>query len=176
MFTIGARLRASASARKVETALFTAPRRWAPSAAPRRVERPPVKALKAALGVRGQVNSPPPTTGTPSVRSSSPGPTNRYTSVITALLALRKEKLSRNLDLVELSKVLTDALPPINEHGLARWPRLRRLDRREEELRKLEAGVAPSRCWPDAHTRLCPGGRGRRGPRGPRGGVTDATR
>ena len=63
--------------------------------------------------------------------------------MITALLALRKEKLSQNLDLVKLSEVLTDALPPIDEHELAAVAEgFERLDRRKEELRKLEAEVA----------------------------------
>ena len=68
---------------------------------------------------------------------------DRYASVITALLALRKEKLSQNLDLAKLSEVLTDALPPIDEHELAAVAEgFERLDRRKDELRKLEAEVA----------------------------------
>ena len=63
--------------------------------------------------------------------------------MITALLALRKEKLSQNLDLAKLSEVLTDALPPIDEHELAVVAEgFERLDRRRDELSALEAEVA----------------------------------
>jgi uncharacterized protein (TIGR02680 family) len=68
---------------------------------------------------------------------------DRYVSVIGALRALRKEKLSQNLDLDKLSKVLSDALPPIDEHDIAAVAEgFERLDRRKEELTALESDLA----------------------------------
>jgi uncharacterized protein (TIGR02680 family) len=64
---------------------------------------------------------------------------DRYASVIGALLALRKEKLSQNLDLDKLSDVLSEALPPIDEHDIAAVAEgFERLDRRRAELEALE--------------------------------------
>ena len=146
VFTVGARLRASASARKVETTLFTTTQAVGTELHLLDESREPLsgKALKAALGERGQVNSTAADHRNAIREVLFPGfSEDRYASVITALLALRKEKLSQNLDLVKLSEVLTDALPPIDEHELAAVAEgFERLDRRKEELRKLEAEVA----------------------------------
>ena len=102
------------------------------------------KALKAAIGDRGQVNSTAADHRNAIRDRLFPGfSEDRYASVITALLALRKEKLSQNLDLAKLSEVLTDALPPIDEHELAVVAEgFERLDRRRDELSALEAEVA----------------------------------
>ena len=105
---------------------------------------------------------------------------DRYDSVITALLALRKEKLSQNLDLAKLSEVLSDALPPLDEHDLAAVAEgFERLDRRRGRARPARGGgdrghgarrppasLRPRSCWPGRRRR--PGGRdppGRRHPR-----------
>lgn len=59
--------------------------------------------------------------------------------MIGALLALRKEKLSQNLDLDKLSQVLSDALPPIDDHDVTVVAEgFERLDRRRDELASLE--------------------------------------
>ena len=71
---------------------------------------------------------------------------DRYESVITALLALRKEKLSQNLDLDKLSVVLSEALPPLDDHDVAAVAEgFERLDRRKAELLALERDVAEVR-------------------------------
>lgn len=64
---------------------------------------------------------------------------DRYAALITALLALRKEKLSQNLDLDKLSVVLSEALPPLDERDLTTVAEgFERLDRRRGELVVLE--------------------------------------
>jgi uncharacterized protein (TIGR02680 family) len=146
VFTVGARLRASASARKVETTLFTTTQAVGTELHLLDESREPLsgKALKAVLGDRGQVSSTAADHRNAIREVLFPGfSEDRYASVITALLALRKEKLSQNLDLAKLSEVLTDALPPIDEHELAAVAEgFERLDRRKDELVKLEAEVA----------------------------------
>ena len=146
VFTVGARLRASASARKVETTLFTTTQAVGTDLQLLDESREPLsgKALKAAFGDRGQVNSTAADHRNAIRDQLFPGfSEDRYASVITALLALRKEKLSQNLDLAKLSEVLTDALPPIDEHELAVVAEgFERLDRRRDELSALEAEVA----------------------------------
>jgi hypothetical protein len=67
----------------------------------------------------------------------------RYASVIGALLALRKEKLSEKLDPDKLSGVLSEALPPLDDHDVAAVAEgFERLDRRRAELALLESDVA----------------------------------
>jgi uncharacterized protein (TIGR02680 family) len=145
VFTVGARLRASASARKVETTLFTTSQAVGVDLHLLDASREPLsgKALGAAIGDRGQVSSTAAEHRNAIRARLFPGfSEDRYASVITALLALRKEKLSQNLDLSKLSEVLTDALPPIDEHELAVVAEgFERLDRRRDELTKLEAEV-----------------------------------
>jgi uncharacterized protein (TIGR02680 family) len=146
VFTVGARLRASASARKVETTLFTTTQAVGTELHLLDESREPLssKMLKVAIGDRGQVNSTAADHRNAIRDRLFPGfSEDRYASVITALLALRKEKLSQNLDLAKLSEVLTDALPPIDEHELAVVAEgFERLDRRKGELLHLEAEVA----------------------------------
>lgn len=146
VFTVGARLRASASARKVETTLFTTSQAVGTELHLLDQSREPLsgKMLKAAIGDRGQVHATAADHRNAIREHLFPGfSEDRYASVITALLALRKEKLSQNLDLVKLSEILTDALPPIDEHELAVVAEgFERLDRRRDELSALEAEVA----------------------------------
>ncbi len=143
VFTIGARLRASAASRKVDAAFFTSSLAVGTDLHLLDHERVPLsrKALAAALGDRGQVHG-----SAAEYRSAIraclfPGfSADRYASVITALLALRKEKLSQNLDLAKLSDTLTESLPPIDEADLATVAEgFERLDRRRDELTSLEA-------------------------------------
>ncbi len=99
------------------------------------------KGLSEAIGSNGRVHS----SGEEhraAVRSTLfPGfGADQYASLITALLALRKEKLSQNLDLLKLSEILSEALPPVDEHDLAVVAEgFERLDRRKAELQALEA-------------------------------------
>ena len=142
VFTVGARLRASSSARKVEPTFFTTSQVVGTDLHLLDATREPLsgKALKLAIGDRGQVHASAVDHRNAIRDCLFPGfSDDRYASVITALLALRKEKLSQNLDLGKLSEVLTDALPPIDEHELAAVAEgFERLDRRRDELAALE--------------------------------------
>ena len=85
---------------------------------------------------------------------------DRYESVITALLALRKEKLSQNLDLDKLSDILSEALPLLDEHDLAMVAEgFERLDRRRAELTALEAELTEvcGPCFAPVSAQLCTG-------------------
>lgn len=140
-FTIGARLRASQSTRKVDVDYFTTTQVVGEDLHLLDERRVPLalKTLKEAVGERGRVH------GTAdeyrnAVRETlyeGFGP-DRYASVVTALLALRKEKLSQNLDLDKLSDVMSEALPPIDEHDIAAVAEgFERLDRRRDQLESL---------------------------------------
>ena len=146
VFTVGARLRASSATRKVETTFFTTSQKVGTDLYLIDELREPLsgKALKLALGDHGQVHGSAVDHRNAIRERLFPGfSEDRYSSVITALLALRKEKLSDNLDLAKLSGVLTEALPPIDEHELAAVAEgFERLDRRKDELRKLEMELA----------------------------------
>ncbi|MDQ2724047.1 MAG: TIGR02680 family protein [Actinomycetota bacterium] len=149
VFTIGARLRASATSRSVDPAYFTTSQVVGEDLRLLDPARVPLsrKELAEALGEHGQVH------GSAEEHRSAvrerlfPGfSPDRFASVITALLALRKEKLSQNLDLAKLSDVLTDALPPIDERDLAVVAEgFERLDRRRDELARLEQDLVAVR-------------------------------
>lgn len=120
-FTIGVRLRTSTATRKVDTSYFTTSQRIGTELHLLNRDRVPLSRLdlEAAIGDRGRVHR----TGQEhrdAVREVLfPGfGRDRYASVVTALLALRKEKLSQNLDLAKLSEVLSDALAPLDEQDL----------------------------------------------------------
>lgn len=144
-FTIGARLRASRSTRRVDVDYFTADARVGHDFHLLDERRVPLslKALKESLADRGQVHG-----SAEEYRNAVRttlyegfGP-DRYASVVTALLALRKEKLSQNLDLDKLSEVMSEALPPLDEHDIAAVAEgFERLDRRREQLEVLAADV-----------------------------------
>jgi len=146
VFTVGARLRASSATRKVEATFFTTSQIVGTDLHLIDEWREPLsgKALKLAIGDHGQVHGSAVDHRNAIREHLFPGfSEDRYTSVITALLALRKEKLSDNLDLAKLSGVLTEALPPIDEHELAAVAEgFERLDRRKDELRKLGEELA----------------------------------
>ena len=144
-FTAGARLRTSSATRKVDTTYFTTSQRVGTELHLLNHDRVPLSRLdlEATIGDRGRVHR----TGQEhrdAVREALfPGfSRDRYASVVTALLALRKEKLSQNLDLAKLSEVLSEALAPLDEQDLAAVAEgFERLDRRRAELERLDREV-----------------------------------
>ncbi|MDQ1414404.1 MAG: hypothetical protein QOF81_17 [Acidimicrobiaceae bacterium] len=141
-FTVGARIRASQGTGRADVDLFTTTLAVGRDLHLLDDHRTPLsrKALVEAIGDSGRVQ-PSAEEHRAAVREVLfPGfSADRYTSVIGALLALRKEKLSQNLDLDKLSDVLSEALPPIDEHDIAAVAEgFERLDRRRAELTALE--------------------------------------
>lgn len=144
-FTLGARMRASQSTRKVDVDYFTTTQVVGENLHLLDEQRVPLslKTLKEALGDRGRVH------GTAEDHRNAVRETlyegfgpDRYASVVTALLALRKEKLSQNLDLDKLSDVMSEALPPIDEHDIAAVAEgFERLDRRRDQLDSLRTDL-----------------------------------
>ena len=142
-FTVGVRLSASASTRKVDHDFFTTSLVVGRDLHLLDEQRTPLsrRALVDALGDRGRVH------GSADEHRAAVREVlyagfsaDRHGSVIGALLALRKEKVSQNLDLTKLSGVLSDALPPLDDHDLATVAEgFERLDRRRAELQGLEA-------------------------------------
>ncbi len=149
VFTAGVRLRASASTRRVDTDFFTTTLAVGIDLNLLDEQREPLtrKVLAAAVATTGRVHTTREEHRAAVRAVLFPGfSADRYDSVITALLALRKEKLSQNLDLAKLSEVLTEALPAIDEHELASVAEgFERLDRRRAELTALEAEVGEVR-------------------------------
>lgn len=145
-FTVGARIRASQATARAEVDFFTTNLAVGAGLDLLDETRTPLsrKSLAEAIGDNGRVHD-----SAESHRSAIrevlfPGFTaDRYDSVITALLALRKEKLSQNLDLDKLSVVLSEALPPLDDHDVAAVAEgFERLDRRKAELASLARDVA----------------------------------
>jgi uncharacterized protein (TIGR02680 family) len=145
-FTVGARIRASQATARAEVDFFTTS-----LAVGRGLDlldeiRSPLsrKSLGEAIGDTGRVHDSAEQHRSAIREVLFPGFTpDRYDSVITALLALRKEKLSQNLDLDKLSLVLSEALPPLDDHDVAAVAEgFERLDRRKAELAALERDVA----------------------------------
>lgn len=144
-FTIGARLRASQSTRRVDVDYFTTKSRVGDGLELLDDQRVPLslKALKDALVESGRVY------GTTDEYRTAVRETlyegfsaDRYASVITALLALRKEKLSQNLDLDKLSDVMSESLPPLDDHDITAVAEgFERLDRRREQLDALRSDL-----------------------------------
>ncbi len=149
VFTLGVRMRASSSTRKVDLDFFTTSLAVGTDFSLLDEQRSPLsrKALVEALGDWGRVHSSADEHRAAVREALFPGfGPDRYASVITALLALRKEKLSQNLDLAKLSEVLSEALPPLDEHDLAVVAEgFERLDRRRDELAALDAELAEVR-------------------------------
>lgn len=141
VFTVGARMRASQQTNKVDVDLFTTTLTVGRDLHLLDETRTPLskKALEEAIGGTGRVHRSPDEHRAAVRDVLFPGfSDDRYRSVIGALLALRKEKLSQNLDLEKLSDVLSEALPPIDEHDLAAVAEgFERLDRRKAELESL---------------------------------------
>lgn len=144
-FTVGARIRAAQSTGRADVDYFTTSQRIGLDLHLLDEARSPLsrKALVEAIGLAGRVyDSAEEHRG--AVRETLfPGfSADRYDSVIGALLALRKEKLSQDLDLVKLSEVLSEALPPLDDHDIAAVAEgFERLDRRKAELASLESDL-----------------------------------
>lgn len=145
-FTVGARIRASLATSKSDIDLFTTTRAIGRDLELLDSTRTPLsrKALVEAIGDTGRVHESAEQHRAAVREVLFPGfSADRYDSVISALLALRKEKLSQNLDLDKLSAVLSDALPPLDDHDIAAVAEgFERLDRRKAELAALERDVA----------------------------------
>ncbi len=143
VFTVGARMRASAATRRYDLDFFTTSQRVGGDLQLLDEHRVPLsrKALVEAVGDHGRVHASAEEHRAAIRETLFPGfGPERYASVITALLALRREKLSQNLDLDKLSDVLSEALPPLDEHDLTVVAEgFERLDRRKAELAALEA-------------------------------------
>lgn len=145
--TIGVRLRASASTRQVDKAWFVTPQRIGHDLHLLDDDRVPLAA--AALGEALAAGGGHLYDDTSSYRERVrerlfPGTTaQQYDAVITALLALRQEKLSQNLDLDRLSATLTSALPPLDARDIADAAEgFRQLDQRRDNLVQLEDDLA----------------------------------
>ncbi len=145
-FTIGARIRASQATAKADVDFFTTTLAVGRGLDLLDETRTPLarKSLAEAIGDTGRVHDSAEQHRNAIRAVLFPGFTpDRYDSVITALLALRKEKLSQNLDLDKLSVVLSEALPPLDDHDVAAVAEgFERLDRRKAELAALERDVA----------------------------------
>ncbi|HEX3540848.1 MAG TPA: TIGR02680 family protein, partial [Acidimicrobiales bacterium] len=146
VFTVGVRLRASDATRKTDLDFFTTSRAVGVDLHLLDERRVPLsrKALIEQLGDQGRVHNSADEhrAAVREVLFPDFGP-DRYSSVVTALLALRKEKLSQNLDLQKLSDVLSEALPAIDDHDVAVVAEgFERLDRRKSELLALEAELS----------------------------------
>ncbi len=141
VFTVGARIRAKESTRKTDLNFFTTSQSVGSELQLIDESRVPLsrKDLAAAIGDRGRVHDSAEEHRAAVREVLFPGfSSDRYASVVTALLALRKEKLSQNLDLDKLSEVLSEALPSLDDHDLAAVAEgFERLDRRRSELGAL---------------------------------------
>lgn len=142
VFTAGTRLRASQSSGKVDVDLFTTSLAVGRDLHLLDESRTPLsrRALVEAIGDTGRVHGSADEHRAAVREVLFPGfSADRYASVLTALLALRKEKLSQNLDLDKLSDVLSEALPPLDDQDIATVAEgFERLDRRRGELAALE--------------------------------------
>jgi len=149
VFTVGARIRATQATRKADVDYFTTTLGVGRDLQLLDSNRAPLsrRALVEAIGETGRVHTSGEEHRTAVREMLFPGfSADRYSSVIGALLALRKEKLSQHLDLDKLSTVLSEALPPIDEHDIAAVAEgFERLDRRRAELAALEAEVGEVR-------------------------------
>lgn len=149
VFTVGARLRASRGTGKVDVDLFTTTQAVGHDLHLLDGTRTPLSraALNEAIGEHGGVHASADEHRGAVRATLFPGfGAQRYASVIGALLALRKEKLSQNLDLAKLSDVLSDALPPLDDADIAAVAEgFERLDRRRAELTALDRDVGEVR-------------------------------
>jgi len=149
VFTVGARIRASQATGKADVDLFTTTLAVGRGLHLLDGTRTPLsrKALVDAIGTTGRVHASADEHRAAVREVLFPGfSADRYASVIGALLALRKEKLSQNLDLDKLSAVLSEALPPLDEQDIAAVAEgFERLDRRRAELAALERDSAEVR-------------------------------
>jgi len=149
IFTAGARIRGSRATNKTDIDLFSTTQAVGRDLHLLDGSRAPLSraALVEALGERGRVHGSADEHRAAVREALYPGfGAERYASVITALLALRREKLSDRLDPDKLSDVLSDALPPLDDHDIAAVAEgFERLDRRRSELIALERDVEQMR-------------------------------
>ncbi|MGW6445420.1 TIGR02680 family protein [Lentzea sp. NPDC055074] len=143
-FTCGARLQATTNTSNVSATYFTTSQRIGDLALVNEAGRPLTTTdLAASIGDHGVVHTSPAdyrhmvrTTLFPGVSEQ------RYDSLITALLQLRTPKLSERLDPSVLSSLLSKALPPLDQSDLTEIAEgFERLDRRREELRRLDEEI-----------------------------------
>jgi uncharacterized protein (TIGR02680 family) len=144
-FTCGARLQASVHTTTVHPDFFTTELRVGRELSLVNDAQQPLttSALTAAIGAAGTVH---PTADAyrAAVRSALFPELDgqRYDALITALLQLRTPKLSERLDPGLLSCLLSKALPPLDQAEIAELAEgFERLDRRREEVRRLEDEV-----------------------------------
>ena len=137
-FTLGVRLRASHATHKAEPVFFTTSQRVGDTLHLLDEHRTPLgrRQLIGAIGDAGRVHDSGGEHRAAVRRTLFRGISEeRYDALIVALLALRKEKLSQNLDLTKMSDTLAQALPPLEEQDLAAVAEgFERLDRRRAEL------------------------------------------
>ena len=148
-FTIGVRLRASSATRKVDYAWFTTTRAVGRDLELFDEHRIPLSkaGLDEALAGTGTVHS-----GADDYRRTVrttlfPGCDERqYDAAITTLLALRREKISQDLNPEKLSNVLGASLPPLDEYDIAEVAEgFEKLERRKDDLERLEADLGQVR-------------------------------
>ncbi len=141
-FTIGVRLRGSTASAKATTDWFTTSLRVGRDLTLLDENRSALskKQLSEAIGERGTLYA-----SAEDYRAAVrlhlfPGyGEKQYDAVITALLALRREKLSQDLTPPRLSEILTASLPSVDEHDIAEIAEgFEKLDRRRDEIAALE--------------------------------------
>jgi len=149
VFTVGARIRGSRATNKTDVELFTTTLAVGRDLHLLDATRTPLsrKALVEAIGSTGRVHASADEHRAAVREALFPGfSAERYSSMIGALLALRKEKLSEKLDPEKLSSVLSEALPPLDDHDIAAVAEgFERLDRRRSALAELERDVDEAR-------------------------------
>ena len=147
--TIGVRLRASVSTGKAEVDWFTSRQSVGVDLALLDADRIPLAkaALDSAVGEGGKVHDSAAdyrdTVRRLLFQGFSPA---QYDALVTALLALRREKISQDLSPAKLSEVLTASLPSLDEKDVSEIAEgFERLDRRRDELARLESDLAQVR-------------------------------
>lgn len=143
-FTCGARLQATTNTANVSATYFTTSQRIGDLALVNEAGRPLTTTdLAAAIGEHGVVHTSPADYRHTVRTTLFPGVSEqRYDSLITALLQLRTPKLSERLDPSVLSSLLSKALPPLDQSDLTEIAEgFERLDRRREELRRLDEEI-----------------------------------
>lgn len=144
VLTMGVRVRASKSTGRATTDWFTTSRRVGHDLFLLDEARLPLsrKHLEEALGGNGTLSSTPDEyRGAVRARLFPGYGEKQYDAIITALLALRQEKLSENVLRApeRLSEILSASLPPVDEHDIADIAEgFEKLDRRRDEIAALE--------------------------------------
>lgn len=148
-FTIGARLRVSTATGRVTTEWFTTSLRVGEDLSLLDETRTPLskQALEDAIGEHGNVHS-----SADDYRAAVrallfPGFTEKqYEAIITALLALRREKVSQNLTLARLSEILSASLPAVDERDIAEIAEgFEKLDRHRDTIAGIERDLKQMR-------------------------------